>query len=114
MGGAGPFEWIPDLKRWYADDKARTKANKTDIFLIAQPTRPPGEYSVLWDGKDDHGKPLKAGTYTILVEAVREQGGYGLIRKQVTLAGDAFVEKLKGNDEIKSATLEYRRKDAAR
>ena len=114
MGGAGPFEWLPDLKRWYADDRARTKSNKTDVFQIAQPTRPPGEYSALWDGKDDHGKPLKAGTYTVLIEAVREQGGYGLIRRQVTLAGDAFVEELKGNDEIKSATLEYRRKGAPR
>ena len=114
MGGPGPFEWLPDLKRWYADDRARTKANKTDVFQIAQPTRPPGEYSVLWDGKDDHGKPLKAGTYTVLVEAVREQGGYGLIRKQVKLAGDGFIEELKGNDEIKSATLEYRRKGAPR
>ena len=114
MGGPGPFEWLPDLKRWYADDRARTKANKTDAFRIAQPTRPPGEYSVLWDGKDDRGKPLKPGTYTVLVEAVREQGGYGLIRKQVVLAGDSFVEELKGNDEIKSATLEYRRKGAAR
>ena len=84
------------------------------MFQIAQPTRPPGEYSVLWDGKDDHGKSLKAGTYTVLIEAVREHGGYGLIRKQVKLADGAFVEKLKGNDEIKSATLEYRRKGAAR
>jgi thiamine biosynthesis lipoprotein len=114
MGGPGPFEWLPDLKRWHADDKARAKANKTDVFQIAQPTRPPGEYSALWDGKDDHGKPLKAGTYTILIEAVREHGGYGLIRKQVTLAGDDFVQELKGNDEIKSATLEYRRKGAKR
>jgi thiamine biosynthesis lipoprotein len=114
MGGPGPFEWLPDLKRWYADDRARTKANKTDVFQIAQPTRPPGEYSALWDGKDDHGKPLKAGTYTVLIEAVREQGGYGLIRRQVTLAGEAFVKELKGNDEIKSATLEYRLRRAAR
>jgi FAD:protein FMN transferase len=114
MGGPGPFEWLPDLKRWHADDRARTKANKTDVFQIAQPTRPPGQYSVLWDGKDDHGKPLKAGTYTVLIEAVREQGGYGLIRKQVTLASDDFVQELKGNDEIKSATLEYRRKGAPR
>jgi FAD:protein FMN transferase len=45
---------------------------------------------------------------------VREQGGYGLIRKQVTLASDDFVQELKGNDEIKSATLEYRRKGAKR
>lgn len=111
MGGSGPFEWLPDLKRWYADDRARAKtANKTDVFQVAQPTRPPGEYSALWDGKDDHGKSLKPGTYTILIEAVREQGGYGLIRKQVTLGEDGFVNELKGNDEIKSATLEYRRK----
>jgi FAD:protein FMN transferase len=114
MGGPGPFEWLPDLKRWYADDRARTKANKTDVFQIAQPTRPPGEYSALWDGKDDHGRPLKAGTYTILIEAVREHGGYGLIRTQVKLAGETFVKELKGNDEIKSATLEYRRRGAAR
>jgi hypothetical protein len=114
MGGPGPFEWIPDLKRWYADDRARAKANKTDVFQIAQPTRPPGEYSALWDGKDDRGRPLKAGTYTVLIEAVREQGGYGLIRQQVTLDGDAFTKELKGNDEIKSARLEYRRKGAPR
>jgi FAD:protein FMN transferase len=114
MGGAGPFEWMPDLKRWYADDRGRTKLNKVDVFQIAQPTRPPGQYSVLWDGKDDRGKPLKPGTYTVLIEAVREQGGYGLIRKQVKLGADAFVEELKGNDEIKSAALDYRRKGAPR
>ena len=114
MGGPGPFEWIPDLKRWYADDRARSKNDKFDVFQIAQPTRPPGEYSALWDGKDDRGRPLKAGTYTVLIEAVREHGGYGLARKQVKLADGAFVEVLKGNEEIKSATLEYRRKGAPR
>ena len=84
------------------------------LWEIAQPTRPPGEYAALWDGKDDRGSPLKAGTYTVSIEAVREHGGYGLIRKQVRLADGAFVEELKGNDEIKSASLEYRRKGAAR
>ncbi len=114
MGGAGPFEWLPDLKRWYADDRARTKANKTDVFQIAQPTRPPGEYSVLWDGKDDQGRPMKPGAYTVLIEAVREQGGYGLIRQRVSLDSEGFVKELKGNDEIQSATLEYRPRGAGR
>ncbi len=114
MGGPGPFEWLPDLKRWHADDRARTKANKVDAFQIAQPTRPPGAYSTLWDGKDDRGQALKAGTYTVLIEAVREQGGYGLIRHQVKLADETFVKELKGNDEIKSATLEYRRRGPGR
>jgi len=114
MGGPGPFEWLPDLKRWHADDRARTKLNQTDVFQIAQPTRPPGEYAALWDGKDDRGQPLAAGNFTVLIEAVREQGGYGLIRQRVNLGADAFVKELKGNDEIKSATLDYRRKGAKR
>ena len=28
------------------------------VFTIARPTRPPGKYKVIWDGKDDHGKPV--------------------------------------------------------
>jgi thiamine biosynthesis lipoprotein len=113
-GGAGPFQWLPDLKRWHSDVLARVKVTKYDPFVISQPTRPPGAYSVLWDGKDDKGKPVKPGEYTVLIEAVREHGGYGLIRKRVTLANDAFVKELPGNDEIKSAKLEYRTRGTER
>ncbi|WP_165253144.1 DUF2271 domain-containing protein [Paludisphaera soli] len=113
-GGAGPFQWLPDLKRWYADVMTRVKVTKFDPFVIAQPTRPPGEYSALWDGKDDKGNLVKPGEYTVLIEAVREQGGHGLIRQKVTLGDDAFAKELKGNDEIKSARLEYRKRGAER
>lgn len=113
-GGAGPFQWLPDLKRWYADVMTRVKTTKFDPFVIAQPTRPPGEYSALWDGKDDKGRPVKPGEYTVLIEAVREHGGHGLIRQRVTLGDAAFVKELKGNDEIKSAKLEYKPRGADR
>ena len=89
--------------------------DKTDLFAtIARPTRPPGKYEVLWDGKDDHGKPLTRGEYTLFIEAAREHGTYQIIRKQVTLAGKPFAEELKGNVEIKSASVEYRRKGPAK
>ncbi len=111
MGGAGPFQWLPDLKRWYASDHERKRYDKKELlFTIARPTRQPGKYKVIWDGKDDHNKLLPAGEYTISIEAAREHGTYQNIRKQVTLSDKPFTEELKGNVEIRSASIEYRRK----
>jgi FAD:protein FMN transferase len=115
MGGAGPFQWLPDLKRWYRADQARKEVeNKDLIFTTARPTRPPGKYKVIWDGKDDHGNPVASGEYTILIDAAREHGTYQNIRKPVALGEQPFTEQLKGNVEIKSAAIEYRRKAPAK
>jgi thiamine biosynthesis lipoprotein ApbE len=111
MGGSGPFQWLPDLKRWYQGDEDRKLVEKKEIFFtVSRPTRPPGKYKTIWDGKDNHGKQLERGEYTITIEAAREHGTYQSIRKQVTLTGKPFREELKGNVEIKSASIEYRRK----
>ncbi len=115
LGGAGPDRWLPDLKRWYRSDRARREVDKTDmVHAMARATAPPGKYSVIWDGKDNHGKPLPGGSYTIYIEAVREHGTYQSIRKPVTLPSTPFAEDLKGNVEIKSASIEYRRKTPAK
>ncbi len=115
MGGAGPFQWLPDLKRWYAGDQERKRRDKKELlFTIARPTRPPGKYKVIWDGKDDRGKPVPAGEYTICVEAAREHGTYQSIRKEVTLSDKPFSEELKGNVEIRSASIEYRRRPSTK
>jgi FAD:protein FMN transferase len=111
MGGAGPFQWLPDMKRWYRADQARKEVDTQElIFTIARPTRPPGKYKVIWDGKDDHGNPVASGDYTIFIDAAREHGTYQNIRKGVKLGEQTFSEQLKGNVEIKSAAIEYRRK----
>ena len=115
MGGAGPFQWLPDLKRWYRADQARKQVEKKDlVFPTARPTRPPGKYKVIWDGKDDHGKPVARGEYTLYIDAAREHGTYQNIRKVLTLGEQPFSEELKGNVEIKSATIAYRRKTASK
>jgi thiamine biosynthesis lipoprotein ApbE len=115
MGGAGPFQWLPDLKRWYQADEERKLAEKKEIFFsVSRPTRPPGKYKAIWDGKDNHGKQQPGGEYTITIEAAREHGTYQSIRKQVNLTGKPFREEMKGNVEIRSASIEYRRKAPAK
>jgi FAD:protein FMN transferase len=110
----GP-RWHRDLKQWFHDDQARRAQDTTNLIdTISRATRPPGKYSVTWDGKDDHGKPLGPGKYTVFIEAAREHGTYQIIRKEVNIADKPFSEMLKGNAEIKSASIEYRRAGAAK
>ena len=117
MGGAGPFQWLPDLKRWYKSrHRTASSRDKKDMFFtIARPTRPPGQVQ----GRSGTARTTTAsrspaGEYTICIEAAREHGTYQSIRKQVTLADKPFTEELKGNVEIRSASIEYRRKAAAK
>lgn len=115
LGTEHGSRWIPELRRWHRGDQARRRVDETKLVAtIARPTRPPGKYEVIWDGKDDHGKRLAGGEYTIFLEAAREHGTYQSLSKKVVLADKPFVEGLKGNIEIKSATLEYRRKSPAK
>lgn len=111
----GRSQWVRDLRRWYRSDQARLLVGRTDVKgTMSGATRSAGRYEVLWDGKDDHGKSLPRGDYTIFIEAAREHGTYQIIRQPITLANQPFVEDLKGNVEIKSASVEYRRKGAPR
>lgn len=108
-------QWVPDLRRWYHGDQARRLVDGFDLRKsLSRATRPPGKYDVVWDGKDDQGRRLPAGEYTVSIEAVREHGTYQSIRKRVTIADQPFVENLAGNVEVKSATLTYRRKAETR
>jgi len=114
-GGPGPWEWMKDLKRWHLSDQARKRTDKRDMVLtMSRPTRPPGKYSVIWDGKDDFDKPVPRGEYTIFIDAAREHGTYQSIQKRVTIGDQPFAVELEGNIEIKSAGLDYHRKTPAR
>ncbi len=97
-----------------AKKSASSPKRKTSSSPIARPTRLPGKYRLIWDGKDNHGKQLAGGDYTILIEAAREHGTYQSIRQDVTLSEQPIRKDLKGNVEIRSASIEYRRKAAAK
>ena len=111
MGGAGPFQWLPDLKRWYAPTRPASRSTRT-TWSSRSPGRPGRPASTRSSGtaRTTTASRSPAGEYTVCIEAAREHGTYQNIRKEVTLADKPFAEELKGNVEIKSASIEYRRK----
>ncbi len=103
--------WMPELRRWYRADEMRHLAEGKELpATVSSATRNPGKYSVVWDGKDDHGKPVAAGQYTFYLESAREHGTYQLMKHEFGVGGKTFTTTLKDNEEIKGVSLEYRSK----
>jgi thiamine biosynthesis lipoprotein ApbE len=101
--------WLPDLKSWYHADQVRNLAEGTDLSTtVSSATRSPGKYTLRWDGKDNAGKPVKPGKYTIFIEAAREHGTYGFMKQEINWDGKtASTFTLPGNTEVAGATLDY-------
>ncbi len=102
--------WLPDLKQWYRGERLRSLAEGNDLTAtISSATRPPGKYTLKWDGNDQSGKPVKAGRYTICIEAAREHGTYQVMRQEVEFNGKPRQFQLPGNTEVAAAALDYRK-----
>jgi thiamine biosynthesis lipoprotein ApbE len=100
--------WHRDLKRWYKQNGTRKLANGSYLIgTVSAATKPPGMYKAVWDGKDDNGKLVKQGKYTLFVEAVREHGTYQLTSKEVLIGDESQKGDLNKNAEIKSVHFEY-------
>lgn len=102
--------WLPELKGWYRENQLRTMSEGNDITrTTASATRMPGNYTLKWDGKDNEGKLVPSGTYTVNVEITREHGSYELLKHTMNFNGKPQQQKLAGNEEG-SATLDYRKR----
>lgn len=101
--------WLDDLRNWYHDDQARVSAGKPALAdTVSSATRPPGKYTLRWDGTDDAGKSLPPGPYTILIEAARDHGTYQLMKQEIDFNGRTPRQvTLPENTEIAGATLDY-------
>ena len=103
--------WLPELKAWYRDDQIRNLAEGTDVSkTVGAATRPPGHYMLKWDGKDNEGKPVKAGKYTVVVEASREHGTYQVERQEIDFNGKPQQATLPAGKEMGAVTLDYRKR----
>ena len=103
--------WLEDLKSWYRADQLRVSAETTTLTpSVSSATRPAGKYSLKWDGKDNSGKLVKSGKYTVCLEVAREHGTYQIIRHELECNGTAAKIDLKGNVEIAAADLDYHHK----
>ena len=97
--------WLPDLRRFMRGQR------QGDLAATAtSATRIPGRYTLLWDGRDDAGRPVEQGQYYLCVEAAREHGTYQLIREPYTFGSRAFKAAIPGNPEIAGVTLDFHEK----
>jgi hypothetical protein len=53
------------------------------------------------------GNPVKAGKYTVMIEAAREHGTYQLMHQEMDFNGTPRQFQLRGDVEIASASLDY-------
>jgi hypothetical protein len=99
-------KYLRDLSDWWKiarDDDDVVKA-------VTRATRGPGKYTLAWDGKDDKGRPLPQGTYTIQVEVTREYGRHvSQTGKIECMENDAKVT-LDKNAETEATIVEYTKK----
>jgi thiamine biosynthesis lipoprotein len=99
-------KWIPDNYVFWR----RYGRKAPGVESTARPTRAPGKYSLVWDGKDQAGKPVAQGKYTIHVEAVREHGGHSYVSSDLDLRGAPLTAQVAGKDELGGVTLRYGKK----
>jgi len=103
--------WLPELRAWNRDERMRAMAEGNDITAsVSSATRPPGKYTLKWDGKDNAGKLVKPGKYTVCIEVTREHGTYQVYRQEMDLTGKANVIQLAPNEEVAAAAIEYAKK----
>jgi thiamine biosynthesis lipoprotein len=102
--------WLNELRAWYRDDRLRAMSEGTEVLpSVTSATRSAGKYTFKWDGKDNAGRPVKAGPYTVLIEAAREHGGYSLDRKEMNFNGEPSEAQLPPDKELGTVALAYRK-----
>jgi thiamine biosynthesis lipoprotein len=100
--------YLPEMRAWYRIAQASPRRDAYGVaHSIASATRWPGKYTFDWDGKDDAGKLVAPGNYTVFIEAAREHGTYQLMHQEMDFRGTPARVDLKGNAEISGASLDY-------
>jgi FAD:protein FMN transferase len=105
----GKQRYLPELRFWY--HSAQLRGNEDNILrTVSSATRSPGRYTLKWDGKDDEGRFVKSGRYTICIEVAREHGTYQMLRQPMDFSGQPRQVTLPAGTELGGATLDYRKR----
>ena len=105
----GKSRWLTELSSWHYAYYQDFSAGNSSIMSTTSATRPPGKYTLKWDGRDDKGNLLPQGSYTVYIEAAREQGTHQLMSKEITIQKPQHID-MAGGTEIAAASLDYRKK----
>ncbi len=90
-------DWQKDNYLWWSMNRASTDKLVTTRSMS---TSGAGVYNVFWDGVDDAGEPVPAGTYVLHVETSRERGQHTYRSLTLELgAARRFVQELPPTEE---------------
>lgn len=102
--------YLPDIKDWYRVEKTRVAAGGANVTgTVGSATRSPGSYTLKWDGRDNDGNFVKAGRYTVCVEAAREHGGLEFLHEELDFNGKPTQHTFQPGSELGAVTLDYRK-----
>ncbi|HUS48327.1 MAG TPA: DUF2271 domain-containing protein, partial [Phycisphaerae bacterium] len=96
-------EWRRDLRSWYRLG-ARLREQARDV---TRASRPAGQYSLVWDGKDQAGKAVKPGKYTVRLEIVREDAGRVDMKAAIECGDKPAKATMPANAECGGGTITY-------
>ncbi|RZK50603.1 MAG: DUF2271 domain-containing protein [Pedobacter sp.] len=103
-------KWVPDLRNWYRINGEAFKANKESYASVTGATKSPGKYVIKWDGKDNQGKYVPQGKYTVLIETSKEHGTDEFLKQSLDLKKTAHKVNNNGNVEISNVVFEFKKK----
>jgi len=101
--------YLNELREWNRSHPTRDMMDGGMLTpSVSSATRPPGKYTLRWDGRDDNGSLLKPGKYTVFVEAVREHGTYQLQKQEINLDNKTPAQfDLPAGTEIAGVQMDY-------
>jgi len=105
--------YLTEMKSWYRSDRVRAMAEGKEIVRsVSSATRGPGKYSLKWDGKDNQGKPVKPGKYTVFLEVAREHGTYQIMKQEMDFTGTPKEVQFPANTEVAASSFDYHKLSA--
>lgn len=94
--------WLKDLRNWW---RGIGRDNTPSYDGVAGATPKPQTHKVTWDLKDTTGKTVAPGTYFVLLEIAREEGGREFFRQKVQL-GTKSSQHYEQNGDIEMGTIQ--------
>jgi hypothetical protein len=99
-------QWLKDLRQWW---RRGGRAQTMPIDGVTGATRPVGEHSLAFNSASKQLAGLKAGSYNLVVEAVREVGGRELLRLPFEWPGTRTQHSsVQGTSELGTVTLDVK------
>jgi FAD:protein FMN transferase len=80
------------------------------LKAVCKATRAPGKYELVWDGKDDGGKALPQGTYTVKLEVHREHGKDETQSGKIECGAKEAKETMAKKTEVEESAVKYAKK----